>query len=193
MLSIRGGGGIPSGVPGVFLNEGRIISVTDISGTKPEYYSNPVDIGVELKLEIGRSFQPTLRIAKNFKHDDKGNIVDWGAAFPLREFLEQIGGTKLDDNYRIPAELLEAIVGKDIIRLSYVTGVKEGGKLKYKDWDRIMFKGSGDPLALAKRFIDEYKRTGYPKNYHPEAIEEVSAAAFDFPVPDESEGPDHGL
>lgn len=188
MLSIKGNGsGIPSGVPGVYLNEARIIAVEDISGTTPKYYSNPVDIGVELKLEIGRSFQPTLRIAGNFTRDKETNaITAWGGATVVKMLLGLFGGDKLTDDYRIPPELITRMIGKDIVRLSYVKGVKEGGKLQYKDWNVIALKTAdpADPLRLAEKFINGYKERGYPKDYHPDAIEQVSGAGFDFPPGD---------
>jgi hypothetical protein len=56
-------------VPGIAVSKVTIVDAVDISGTTLPYLQRPVDLGITLKLDIGRSFQPEMTIAGNFKTD----------------------------------------------------------------------------------------------------------------------------
>jgi len=113
--------------PGVYISEVSIVSAEDISGTTPPFLQEPVDIGLDLTLEVGRSFNPHLVIAGNFKRDEiTGEVVGWGSAFPVQEALLRLGYTgSLAPGNTIPEGVLEALAGKSFMRLSYVSGLKD--------------------------------------------------------------------
>jgi hypothetical protein len=131
----------------------------------------PVDIGIKLTLDIGREFQPELTIAGNFKVTD-GEVTGWGSAFAVQEAFSRLGYEgALDDGNRIPQGVLETFIGQKILRLSYVSGTKPDGRLRYSDWNLIGSVEEG-AHALVKRFKKSLAK-GYPKNYRPELLEEA--------------------
>ena len=161
--------------PGIFINQVTVVGAVDVSGTQLPFMERPIDIGLKLTLDIGRDFQPELLIAGNFKRDPKSNeVVGWGSAFVVQEALARLGYTgTLEGDNRIPADVLAEVVGKHIYRLSYVSGQKDGGKLRYSDWNQIatLEEGGDDLLARFKKSLTR----GYPKNYKPDLLTEPAA------------------
>jgi hypothetical protein len=157
--------------PGVVITKAKIVSVEDISGKAHRYMQLPCDIGVVLTIDVGRSFQPELIISGMFKRNvDTGEVIGWGGAFVVQEALLRLGYTGLlDAGNKIPKAALSALVGKEILRLSYVSGTKEGGRARYSDWSQLGTPASGEQ-ELANRFRQSVSR-GYPKNYHPELMD----------------------
>jgi len=157
--------------PGIYINEVTILNAEDISGQPLPYSENPVDIGIKLTLDIGKDWNPEMIIAGSFKRDFETNeVIGWGSAWPVQEALSKLGYTgSLNEDNRIPPEVLEDIVGKKFLRLSYVSGTKGDGKHRYSDWNLI---GSVEEGAdtLAARFRRQIAK-GYPKNYRPELLE----------------------
>lgn len=156
---------------GVFISEVEIVDAEDISGEVLPHLQQPFDIGVRLKLEIGRSFQPEFVIAGNFKRDElSGEVIGWGSAFVVQEALSRLGFKgDLEPDNRIPEGVVPSLVGKRFLRLSYVSGLKENGKLRYNDWNMIATLEEGAE-SLLKRFERSLSR-GYPRNYRPELMD----------------------
>jgi len=159
--------------PGVYINESTIADVQDISGMTLPFMDHPVDIGLKLYLEIGRNFQPELVIAGDFKRDPAtGEVIGWGGAFVVQEALSRLGYTgTLTPTNELPAGILEPLVGKKILRLSYVSGEKDNGKPRYSDWNQIGTPEDG-PDDLLLRWKRSLQR-GDPKNYRPQLLEET--------------------
>lgn len=156
---------------GYLISEATIAGVKDISGTKLPFMTKPCDIGVQLILEIGKTFQPTLAISGDFQRDDSGEIIGWGRANKVRELFVKLGAAEgLTEDNRLPPDVLESLIGKKILRLSYVSGRKDNGKLKYSDWSEVGIPEDGAEV-LAKRFESSVHR-GYPKNFAPELLKE---------------------
>jgi hypothetical protein len=156
--------------PGIYINEVEIVAAEDISGAVLPYLERPVDIGVKLTLDIGKEFNPELVIAGNFKRDpDTGEVVGWGSAFVVAEALSRLGHTgPLDEGNGIPPGVLESVIGKRFLRLSYVSGMKQDGRFRYSDWNQIGTLEEG-PHALAARFSRSLAK-GFPKNYRVEVL-----------------------
>jgi hypothetical protein len=155
---------------GVIIRKVTVADVADVSGQTAPFLERPWDIGIKLYLEVGRDFQPELTIAGSFKRDSiTGEIVGWGSAFVVQEALQRFGYSgSLQEGNHIPQSVLEGLIGKEFYRLSYVSGRKENGKVKYTDWNQIATLQEG-PEDLAGRFRKSLTR-GYPKNYQPEVV-----------------------
>jgi len=160
-----------SNSPGILISLVKIIDVEDISGEQLPFLERPVDIGIRLYLDIGRNFNPEIIIAGNFERDAQTDEVrGWGSAFTVQQALLNLGyqGSLTKDN-KIPADILQSIIGKSFYRLSYVSGLKDSNKLRYSDFNLIGAADEG-PEPLAKRFQKSVLK-GYPKNYHPELLD----------------------
>lgn len=160
--------------PGIYINEVTVANVVDISGEILPFRDQPYDIGIKLVLDIGRDFQPEMLIAGSFKRDPvTQEVVDWGSAFVVQEAIAKLGFTgRLLEGNRIPEEVLQTLIGKKFLRLSYISGMKEGGKPRYSDWN-IIGKIEEGSESLAQRFRKSLAK-GYPKNYRPHLLDDVS-------------------
>lgn len=156
---------------GVFITKAKIISVEDISGKAHRYMQMPCDIGIVLTLDIGRSFQPELIISGQFKRNgDTGEVIGWGGAFVVQEALVRLGyAGVLDPGNKIPKAALNSLVGRQILRLAYLSGTKDGSKPRYSSWPQIGTPESGEQ-ELASRFARSVSR-GFPRNYNPSAMD----------------------
>ena len=156
---------------GIFINLVKIVEVEDVSGTTLPFLQDPVDIGIKLKLDIGRDFQPDLYIAGSFERaQGTDEVIGWKSGFVVQDALFRLGYTgTLSPNNSIPQHVLPTLVGKQFYRLSYVSRVKNGGKPGYSDWNMIASVDEG-PQSLAARFQKSLQK-GYPKNYHPELLD----------------------
>lgn len=156
---------------GVYINLVTIADAEDISNTQPLFLDRPIEIGIKLKLEIGREFQPEMSIFGEFEWDqDTNEIIGWGSAFVLQELLYKLGYKgPLNSNNTIPQEALKNLIGKQFFKLSYVSGIKDNGDLKYSNWN-IIAATDETPESLANRFHKSVVN-GYPRNYRPELVE----------------------
>jgi len=167
-LSIFGTGNGTSFPGGIFVGKATILAVEDISGEKVAYMQEACDIGLRLTLDIGRDFNPTMIFAGNFKQI--GDKTDWGYAWKVKAFLKNIeaGLTNLTEDNRFPEGLLQDLVGKQFLRLTYTSGVnEEKGKVKYSDWGEIGSITEGEEVLHA-RFLKSLAK-GHPKNYDKDA------------------------
>lgn len=165
----------------VMLSKAKILAIEDISNKKVEYLGKTYEIGVSLTIDIGKeNFKPTYTVAGNFKRDVAGKVIGWGSAFVLRDFFSRLGfDGELNTDHTIPAEALTYVVGKEFLRLSYLSGIKGDGRPKFSDWAQI--GALGEDMDLLKRF-EASVATGYPKNYHPELSTQVkSSNDLEFP------------
>ncbi len=162
--------------PGVFISQVSVVNVENISGQQPPYMERPIDLGLKLTLNIGRDFQPDLIIAGNFKRDAQSNdVIGWGSAFVVQDILSRLGYSGiLQEGNVLPQEALDFLLHKSFYRLSYVSGVKDNGRLRYTDWNQVATLDEG-----AESLVNRFKKSlckGYPKNYHPEFMDEPAPA-----------------
>lgn len=156
---------------GIFISLVTIADVEDISGDNLYYADSPIDIGLKLYLDIKKEFMPELNIGGYFNRDAQNNVVGWGSAFPLQNFLQKLGYKgKLTADNKIPQEIIQSLPGKQFYRLSYVYDFRDG-KLKYCDWN-IIGSAEEEPEELLKRFQKSFLK-GYPKNYRPDLIDKL--------------------
>ena len=61
-------------------------------GEKKDWQKFSDDIGIELTLDVGQSFQPQMYIGGSFVVDDMNQeITGWGRAFKVKMFFDAIG------------------------------------------------------------------------------------------------------
>jgi hypothetical protein len=161
-------GGIATGV---FVNKVKIASIKDVSGVTDQW-NNTYDLSLEVKLDIGKDFEPTFRVKGNLEFDPISHQPkSFGTARSIGDFFQQLGITlELDEHNRIPAAQLQQAVGKEFYRLQYVSGQKDDGKLRYSDYSQIV-GADKSPQALYTIFQKGLAREKpYPNNFHPEII-----------------------
>lgn len=122
------------------------------------------DIQLMVALDIGASFNPTLRISGSYKKDDDGNIISIGTAFKVERFF-QVLDIKDSFDEKIPQDILNKAINKSFFKLRYIWKKNEEGVNKYLDWDIISKSKEG----LEKEFLRSVDR-GYVKNYNPHLI-----------------------
>ena len=71
---------------------------------------------------------------------------------------------------RLDETNLESCVGKEFMRLSYVSGKRDNGKLKYTDFQTVA-SAQSEKRDLVNIFKDHIKQ-GWIKNYRPEVMED---------------------
>ncbi len=160
--------------PGVFISEATIIDAQDHSGTMPSFLKTIPDVYLVVTLDIGKDWTPEMSFFGDFKHDDKNPkvIVDWGSAFKVRNLFTACGiHRNINDDGTIPGDMVKDLTGKKILRLQYVSGVRENGKLKYSDWTEQVLAADEDPKKLADLFFKSVQK-GYPRNYAPDVLAE---------------------
>ena len=149
------------------------VTVHDFSvtyGEMRDWQKYADDIGIDLVLDVGQDFQPTMYIGGSFAVDELNNtITGWGRAFKVKMFLDAIGlpvrlakDTVVSDN-KLPEDAKDHIVGKEFLRLSYLsTKVKSDGKNRWKDWQDTAKIGSEEALrdsfalAVSKGYIKDF-------------------------------------
>jgi hypothetical protein len=163
--------------PGVYINRVRIINAEDVSGQELTFSDLPYDIAIKLTLDVGRGFNPSMLIGGNFtRNPGTEEVTGWGGAFVIQDALSRLGYKgDLDPENKIPLAVLEGIIGKEFLRLSYVSGERDDGKLRYSDWHQIA-SVEETPDSLAVRFKRSLTK-GYPRNYRPVLVEPVSRQA----------------
>ena len=148
---------------GVFINTGKIVAIKDISGQKPfEKAENPCDLGMIIKLEIGKTFQPEYVISGRFKKESDV-VTGWGSALCVKQTLDNFGVEGgLTEDQKFPETLLKSFLGKEVVTLSYIRGTKDDGKALWGRWN--ILAPAGSDAKLRKQFENNVKR-GYPKDY----------------------------
>jgi hypothetical protein len=169
-LSIKIGGERQNGGKyaeyGIFVDTPTVVRVIDTSGRPPMEGWKARDLSICIVLDIGRTdFYPEVYIGGDLKRDAVGKVTGLGGAFSVSDFFSAVGlEATLGDDYKLPAELLEAAAGKKFCRLSYATKEKDNGGYFYETWNEFRKEGA-DEDAFVKAFIKKRKKSGYPKNY----------------------------
>ena len=174
------------------IDNATIISAEVVYNKAQKWQKIPDDVGVEMELDIGKSFNPTFYVGGFFKKDDvSGNVVGWGTGFKVKILLDSIGltGAKLDktkpaEHQRFPENTGDLIVGKRFARLSYkTTKAKDDGNHYWRDWQQVAPENHFEELRTA--FMDAATRvdpsTGQPAPYIKDYL---------FPETEEAQTPD---
>lgn len=170
--------------PGVFINKVKIASIVDVSGVA-DPFGNTYDLSIEVKIDIGKVFQPTQRFKGNLEYDAVSHQpIGFGTARGVGQFFQALGVTlELDETNRIPADTLVAAQGREYYRLQYLSAVKEDGKLKYSDFSNVIGTDKDPKLLFAQFERGLKKEKPYPNNFHPELLEAGSTAGGNGEAP----------
>ena len=76
---------------GVFTRTSKIVDVVARYNVKESWQRREDDIAIELTLDIGKSFQPTMRVGGFFNRNDDGSIKNFGTATKVKILVESAG------------------------------------------------------------------------------------------------------
>jgi hypothetical protein len=156
---------------GVFVNEVIITNVEPVyGGTDWQHSDYKDDIGLSLTIDIGQSFEPTHYIGGRLKKDDFGEVISLGTVRRVNTFFEAIDvDVKLTDEHKFEEDALRDCIGRKYLRLTYVSGKRNEGKLKYSDFQEVAKAGENKRVL-----IDTFKNhisNEWIKNYRPESMD----------------------
>ena len=167
----------PKNRTGVFISEATIKSLTVKYDVKEKWQKRADDIALYLVLDVGQDFDYEMRIGGYFNRNDDGTIKNWGAALKVKILLDSLGiEGKLTDDNRLPDEVIEDMVGKKFLRLSYVAGTKQNGKTLWYDWNEVGKIGQED--RLREKFMKSVN-DGWVKNYKPDTSDDFNPSELE--------------
>lgn len=151
----------------VFVVTGIIKDAKDISGVPVSDKWTP-NLGIEITVDIGRDFFPTMRIAGDITEED------WGSAFKVRELLLAAGVTGfLTEDNKIPEEAIKELIGKTIKFVRFRAGEKDGKSIYY-NWD-LVFPAVASDDKIKEVFYSQVTRSKYlAKRFKPSGAKEDS-------------------
>jgi hypothetical protein len=159
---------------GVFVNECTIVSVKPVYGGKEwqnEKYKD--DVGLDITIDIGKSFQPVFYVGGRLKRDEFGEVKDLGTVRRIATFFDAIDvDAKLTDEHKIEEDVLPDCVGQMFNRLSYVSGTKQDGKVRYSDFQEVV--SANTPSITLIETFKKHVNNGWLKNYKPELMDNSS-------------------
>lgn len=170
------------GTPGVFVQNAKIIQVNDLSGTVHPRIEKTFDLYLLLMLDVARSFTPTFELFGNFHRDQEGKVVEWGDAFKVGKLFSSCElQLALDENDRIPADMLEALKGRSFSWLKYIKGAKRSDPTKpmWVSWDITGKADKGEELKRSfMARVKAGKVKGFTPNFAAEAATSFNPAEF---------------
>ena len=163
----------------------KVANIAVTYGEKRDWQKYADDIGLDITLDIGKDFQPTMYIGGSFKLDDiNDTIIGWGRAYKVKMFFDAIGlpirlakGSSVIEN-RLPEGAEKHIIGKEFESLSYLSNkLKQDGTNRWRDWQDVTKPGQGE--ALKKQFAEAVSND-YVKDFlAPGSDNEIVEASFD--------------
>lgn len=153
---------------GVFVRTSKIADVVARYNVKESWQRREDDIVLEITLEIGKDFQPTMRVGGFFNRNDNGSIKNFGTATKVKILVESAGlnwEKSVDENNQLTDTALEELQGSDICTLSYVYGQTKTGKTGWTYWNEVAKAGQDE--VLKRKFLTAVDK-GWVKDYRPD-------------------------
>jgi len=173
--------GNDSNFSGVFISDATIVSARSVSNEDIYKNGNPVDVGIEFLLEIGKEFQPRFTVSGNFKVAADNTIKD-ASATRVKIALNRlhVKWTKLNPDNSIPQDVLDQCAGKVITRLQFPYKKDETtGKTRYTTFSEFYLASVPDAKTKLRVAYDNAVAKGYVK---PLADTDIEFAAPVEPV-----------
>jgi len=162
---------------GVFVSEATIKNIVVKYDIQEEWQKRPDDIAVFLTLDVGQNFDYEMRIGGFFNRNEDGSVKNWGAALKVKILLDALNiKGSLTEDWQLPDEIVEEMMGKKFLRLSYVSGTKENGKSRWFDWNEVGRLGQED--RLKERFMKAVN-DGWVKNFRPDTSNDFDPAELE--------------
>jgi len=162
---------------GIFVSEATIKNIVVKYDIKEEWQKRSDDIIVFLTLDVGQNFDYEMRIGGYFNRNDDGSVKNWGAALKVKILLDALNiKGSLTEDWQLPDEIVEEMIGRKFLRLSYISGTKENGKPRWFDWNEV--GGVGQEDRLKERFMKAV-RDGWVKNFRPDTGNEFDPAELE--------------
>ena len=162
---------------GIFVSEATIKNVVVKYDVQEKWQKRPDDIAVFLTLDVGQNFDYEMRIGGYFNRKDDGSVKNWGAALKVKILLNALDiEGKLSKDFQLTDEILDEMIGKKFLRLSYVSGTKENGKPRWFDWNEVGKLGQED--RLKERFMKAVN-DGWVKNFRPDTSDDFDPAELE--------------
>ena len=162
---------------GVFVSEATIKNIVVKYDVQEEWQKRPDDIALFLTLDVGQNFDYDMRIGGFFNRNEDGSVKNWGAALKVKILLDALNiKGSLTDDWQLPDETVEEMMGKKFLRLSYVSGTKDNGKARWFDWNEVGRLGQED--RLKERFMKAVN-DGWVKNFRPDTGDDFDPAELE--------------
>jgi len=162
---------------GVFVSEATIKNIVVKYDVQEEWQKRPDDIAVFLTLDVGQNFDYEMRIGGFFNRNEDGSVKNWGAALKVKILLDALNiKGSLTKDWQLPDEIVEEMMGKKFLRLSYVSGTKDNGKARWFDWNEVGRLGQED--RLKERFMKAVN-DGWVKNFRPDTGDDFDPAELE--------------
>ena len=151
---------------GIFISKVKITSIKAYYGEKQRWQKLPDDIGIEMTLDIGRDFEPTFYVGGAFKRDEFGDILSLGTVKKVDILFDSMGmDVPFGEDNIVSEDVLNDCVGREFLRLSYVSGEKDNGKSKWSDWQETRSVDTSKE-DFTKDFMNAVLN-GWVRNYEP--------------------------
>ena len=162
---------------GVFVSEATIKNIVVKYDVQEEWQKRPDDIALFLTLDVGQNFDYDMRIGGFFNRNEDGSVKNWGAALKVKILLDALNiKGSLTEDWQLSDEVLEEMMGKKFLRLSYVSGTKDNGKPRWFDWNEVGRLGQED--RLKERFMKAVN-DGWVKNFRPDTGDDFDPAELE--------------
>ena len=162
---------------GVFVSEATIKNIVVKYDVQEEWQKRPDDIALFLTLDVGQNFDYEMRIGGFFNRNEDGSVKNWGAALKVKILLDALNiKGSLTKDWQLPDEIVEEMIGKKFLRLSYVSGTKDNGKARWFDWNEVGRLGQED--RLKERFMKAVN-DGWVKNFRPDTGDDFDPAELE--------------
>ena len=162
---------------GVFVSEATIKNIVVKYDVQEKWQKRPDDIALFLTLDVGQNFDYEMRIGGFFNRNEDGSVKNWGAALKVKILLDALNiKGSLTKDWQLPDEVLEEMMGKRFLRLSYVSGTKDNGKPRWFDWNEVGRLGQED--RLKERFMKAVN-DGWVKNFRPDTGDDFDPAELE--------------
>ena len=162
---------------GVFVSEATIKNIVVKYDVQEKWQKRPDDIAVFLTLDVGQNFDYEMRIGGFFNRNEDGSVKNWGAELKVKILLDALNiKGSLTKDWQLPDEIVEEMIGKKFLRLSYVSGTKDNGKARWFDWNEVGRLGQED--RLKERFMKAVN-DGWVKNFRPDTGDDFDPAELE--------------
>lgn len=172
----------------MFVDKATIEEVEDFSGKEPPFSSGGAyparDLALQLSLRIEENgFLTKLFIGGNLNRSTAEKHRQWGSAWKIRAVFDELELSvseaivkNPDDSLSLKKEIIDQMVGKEIIKVSYYTPQD-----RRREYDRIVMRQSGESQEEAEArirhmFLQDAER-GFVQYREPKV-----KSAGDFPI-----------